>query len=158
MGHIKTNKTLHLTEILTHWSLLKSMSIFNEQKTVLVERLLRFSKNNWFLGLDSVISLQRLPRTILFKLICRVYAVNRFSKHRRGTTRACMECPGLYGDLQTGFEPIKFLDTRSVWVGHVIKANTKPAALVMPSLRSGITSGLGLCIRLYRYASQLVRR
>ena len=28
----------------------------------------------------------------------------------------------------------------------------------MPSLRSGITSGLGLCIRPYRYASQLVRR
>ena len=26
------------------------------------------------------------------------------------------------------------------------------------TLRSGITSGLGLCIRLYRYASQLVRR
>ena len=77
-------------------------------------------QNNWFFGLDSVISLQRLPRTILFKLICRVYTVNRFSKHRRGTTRACMECPGLYGDLQTGFEPIKFLDTRSVWVGHVI--------------------------------------
>ena len=32
-----------------------------------------------------------------------------------------MEFPGLYGDLQTGFEPIKFLDTRSVWVSHVIK-------------------------------------
>ena len=31
-----------------------------------------------------------------------------------------MEFPGLYGGLQTGFEPIKFLDTRSVWVGHVI--------------------------------------
>ena len=31
--------------------------------------------------------------------------------------------PGLYGDLQTGFEPIKFLDTRSVRVGHVITAN-----------------------------------
>ena len=28
----------------------------------------------------------------------------------------------------------------------------------MPSLRSGITSGLGLCIRQYRYTSQLVRR
>ena len=28
----------------------------------------------------------------------------------------------------------------------------------MPSLRSGITSGLGLCIRPYRYANQLVRR
>ena len=28
----------------------------------------------------------------------------------------------------------------------------------MPSLRQGITSGLGLCIRPYRYASQLVRR
>ena len=28
----------------------------------------------------------------------------------------------------------------------------------MPSLRSGITSGLGLCIRPYRYARQLVRR
>ena len=28
----------------------------------------------------------------------------------------------------------------------------------MPSFRSGITSGLGLCIRPYRYASQLVRR
>ena len=39
-----------------------------------------------------------------------------------------------------------------------IQANTEPAALVMPSLRSGITSGLGLCIRPYRYASQLVRR
>ena len=32
--------------------------------------------------------------------------------------------PGLYGDLQTGFEPIKFLETRSVWVSHVIKYNT----------------------------------
>ena len=42
-----------------------------------------------------MMSLQRLPRTTLFKLICRVYAVNRFSKHRRGTTRACMELPGL---------------------------------------------------------------
>ena len=31
-----------------------------------------------------------------------------------------MGFPGLYGDLQTGFEPIKFLETRSVWVGHVI--------------------------------------
>ena len=28
----------------------------------------------------------------------------------------------------------------------------------LASLRSGITSGLGLCIRTYRYASQLVRR
>ena len=28
----------------------------------------------------------------------------------------------------------------------------------MPFFQSGITSGLGLCIRLYRYASQLVRR
>ena len=35
-----------------------------------------------------------------------------------------MEFPGLYGDLQTGFEPIKFLDTRSVWVGHVITTDT----------------------------------
>ena len=35
-----------------------------------------------------------------------------------------MEFPGLYGDLQTGFEPIKFLDTRSVWVGHVIIDDT----------------------------------
>ena len=30
--------------------------------------------------------------------------------------------------------------------------------LYIASLRSGIRSGLGLCIRLYRYASQLVRR
>ena len=43
------------------------------------------------LGLNSVIPLQRLPRTTLFELICRVYSVNRFSKHRRGTTRACIE-------------------------------------------------------------------
>ena len=118
MGHIKTNKTLHLTEILT---LLKSFNRYlqwTEDNTSQTSS--SFFKNNWFLGLDSVISLQRLPRTKLFKLICRVDAVNRFSKHRRGTTRACMECPRLYGDLQTGFEPIKFLDTRSVWVGHVI--------------------------------------
>ena len=121
MGHIKTNKTLHLNEILT---LLKSFNKYlqwTEDHTSQTSS--SFFKTNWFLGLDSVISLQRLPRTILFKHICRVYAVNRFSKHRRGTTRACMECPGLYGDLQTGFEPIKFLDTRSVWVSHVIIAN-----------------------------------
>ena len=117
MGHIKTNKTLHLTEILT---LLKSFNKYLQWTEDNTSQTSSFFKNNWFLGLDSVISLQRLPRTILFKLICRVYAVNRFSKHGRGTTRACMECPRLYGDLQTGFEPIKFLDTRSVWVGHVI--------------------------------------
>ena len=122
MGHIKTNKTLHLTEILT---LLKSFNEYFQWTEDSTSRTSSsFFKNNWFLGLDSVISLQRLPRTILFKLICRVYAVNRFSKHRRGTTRACMECLGLYGDLQTGFEPIKFLDTRSVWVGHVIIYNS----------------------------------
>ena len=39
-----------------------------------------------------------------------------------------------------------------------IRANPKPAAIIIPSLRSGITSGLGLCIRPYRYAGQLVRR
>ena len=35
-----------------------------------------------------------------------------------------MEFPGLYGDLQTGFEPIKFLETQSVCVRHVIKHDT----------------------------------
>ena len=39
----------------------------------------------------------------------------------RETSRACIEFPGLYGDLQTGFEPIKFLNTRSVRVCHLIK-------------------------------------
>ena len=121
MGHIKTNKTLHLTEILT---LLKSFNKYlqwTEDNTSQTSS--SFFKNNWFLGLDSVISLQCLPRTILFKCICPVYAVNRFSKHRHGTTRACVECPGRYGDLQTGFEPIKFLDTWFVWFGHVRRMN-----------------------------------
>ena len=129
MGHIKTSKTLHLTEILTVLKSFNKYLQWTEDNTS--QRSSSFFKNSWFLGLDSVISLQRLPRTILFKLICRVYAVNRFSKHRRGTTRACMECPGMYGDLQTGFEPIKFLDTRSVWVGHVIKYLTKFTSLTL---------------------------
>ena len=68
-----------------------------------------------------MISLQRLPRTTLFKLICRVYAVNRFSKHRRGTTRACMELPGLYEIYRLALSQSKYLETRSVRVGHVIK-------------------------------------
>ena len=93
MGHIKTrqDKTLHLTEILT---LLKSFNNYlhsTEDKPSQTSS--SFFRNNWFLGLNSIISLQRLPRTTLFKLICRVYAVNRFSKHRRGTTCACMEFP-----------------------------------------------------------------
>ena len=91
MGHIKTNKTLHLTDLLT---LLKSFSNYlqsTEDKPSQTSS--SFFKNNLFLGLNSVISLQRLPRTTLFELICRVYAVNRFSKHRHRTTHACMELP-----------------------------------------------------------------
>ena len=38
----------------------------------------------------------------------------------RETSRSCIEFPGLNGDLQTGFEPIKFPKTRSVQVCHVI--------------------------------------
>ena len=38
----------------------------------------------------------------------------------RKTSRACVEFPALYGDLQTGFEPIKFLNTPSVRVIHII--------------------------------------
>ena len=124
MGHIKTNKTLSTSNWDTHplevfQYLLPSINRSQTSSS--------FFKNNLFLGLNSVISLQSLPRTTLFELIYRVYAVNKFSKHRHGTTRAvwifpgCMEFPRLYGGLQTGFEPIKFLDTRSVWVGHVIK-------------------------------------
>ena len=117
MGHIKTNKTLHLAEILTHLKTFSNCIHSTEDKPSQTSSIFR---NNWFLGLNSIISLQHLPRNTLFKLICRVYGVNRFSKQRRGTTRACMEFPGLYGDLQTGFEPIKFLETRSVRVGHII--------------------------------------
>ena len=56
-----------------------------------------------------MISMQRLPRTTLFKLICRVYTVNSFSKHRRGTTRACMELPGLYGKNRLSLSKSNFL-------------------------------------------------
>ena len=51
-----------------------------------------------------------------------------------------MEFPGLYGDLQTGFKPIKFLDTRSVRVGHVIIIII--AAKAEPSLEIA-----GLCVQ-----------
>ena len=50
MGHIKTNKTLHLTEILT---LLKSFNKYlqwTEDHTSQTSS--SFFKNNWFLGLD----------------------------------------------------------------------------------------------------------
>ena len=40
----------------------------------------------------------------------RLYGISRAVWNFLG----CMEFPGLYGDLQTGFEPIKFLDNRSV--------------------------------------------
>ena len=95
MGHIKTDKTLHLTEILTHLKSFNNYIHSTEDKPSQTSS--SFFRNNWFLGLNSIISLQHLPRTTLFKLICRVYTVNRFSKHRRGTTRACMGFPGLYG-------------------------------------------------------------
>ena len=62
-----------------------------------------------FLGLNSIISLKHLPRTTLFKLICHVYMVNRFSKHRRGTTRACMEIPGLYEIYRLALSQSNFL-------------------------------------------------
>ena len=73
MSHIKTNKTLHLTEILTH---LKSFNNYIHSTEGKPSQTSSFFRNNWFLGLNSIISLQRLPRTTLFKLICRVYAVD----------------------------------------------------------------------------------
>ena len=95
MGHIKTNKTLHLTEILTYLKSFNNYIHSTEDKPSQTSS--SFFRNNRFLGLNPIISLKHLPRTTLFKLICRVYAVNRFSKHRCGTIRVCMEFPGLYG-------------------------------------------------------------
>ena len=46
----------------------------------------------------------------------------------------CMEFPGLYGifravwNIQTSFQPIKYLETRSVRVGHVIISHTDTQA------------------------------
>ena len=130
MGHIKTNKTLHLTEILT---LLKSFNNYlqsTEDKPSQTSS--SFFKNNWFLGLNSVISLQRLPRTTLFELICRVYAVNRFSKHRRGTARACMEFPLNVLNRNT-FKCLvlsKRFSVREVVLGKLYKAHYKYLKLI----------------------------
>ena len=125
MGHIKTNKTLHLTEIPTFLKSFNNYLQSTDAKPSQTSSSTSFVKNNWFfIGLNWIISLQHLPRATLFELICSVYAVNRFSKHRRWTTCACIEFPGLYGDLQTDFQPIKFLETWSVWVGHVINSHT----------------------------------
>ena len=103
MGHIKTNKTLHLTEILTHLQSFNNYIHSTEDKP---SQTSSFFRNNWFLGLNSIIYLQHLPRTTLFKLICRVYAVNRFSKHRRGTTRACMEFTDWLLANQISWDPV----------------------------------------------------
>ena len=86
MGHIKTNKTLYLTEILT---LLKST--FNQQKNQ-VERLFRFSKTTARILRPTLSNLFATPsenHIVWANLSC--YSVNKFSKNRRGTTRACIE-------------------------------------------------------------------
>ena len=95
MSHIKTNKALHLTEVLAHLKSFNNYIHSTEDKPSQTSS--SFFRNNWLLGLNSIISLQRLLRTTLFKLICRVYMANRFSKNRSGTTHACMEFPWLYG-------------------------------------------------------------
>ena len=105
MGYIKTNNWLDLAEILTD---LKSFNNYIHSTEDKPNQTSSFFRNNWFLGLNSI-SLQHLPRTTLFKLICRVYRVNRFSKHRRGTTRACMEFPGLYGIYRLALSQSNFL-------------------------------------------------
>ena len=106
MGHIKTNQTLHLTEILAYLKSFNNYIYSTEDKP---SQTSSFFRNSWFLGLNSIISLQHLPRTTLFKLICRVYAVNRFSKHRCGTTCACMEFHGLYGIYRLALSQSNFL-------------------------------------------------
>ena len=94
MGHIKTNKTLHLTEILTF---LKSFNNYLQStEDEPSQTSFSFFKNNWFSGLNSATPSEN--HMIWAYLSC-LYAVNIFSKHRRGTTRTCMEFPGLYGDL-----------------------------------------------------------
>ena len=106
------------TEILTH---LKSFSNYihsTEDKPS--QSSSSFFRNNWFLGLNSIISLQHLPRTTLFKLICRVYAVNRFSKHRCGTTHTCMEFPGLYGIYRLALSQSNFLRPCTSWSSNNI--------------------------------------
>ena len=117
MCHIKTNKTLHLTEILTHLKSFNNYIHSTEDKPS--QTSYSFFRNNWFLSLNSIISLQHLPRTTLFKLICRVYAVNRFNKHRHGTIRACMEFPGLYGIYRLALSQSNFLRPGLVRVGHI---------------------------------------
>ena len=51
----------------------------------------------------------RLPRTTLFELICRVYAANRFSKHRLGRTRAVWNFPGCMGIYRPALNQSNFL-------------------------------------------------
>ena len=62
-----------------------------------------------------MISLLRLPRTTLFKLICRVYAVNRSGNMGAGQPvlvwnyTGCMEFPGLYGIYRLALSQSNFL-------------------------------------------------
>ena len=65
-----------------------------------------------------------------------------FAYIARETSRACIEFPGMYGDLQTGFEPIKFLNTRSVRVCHLISRSTDRVSKSLTQLFS--TNALAL--------------
>ena len=55
------------------------------------------------------------------------------------------------------FKFYDFLSKISVWAKHLI-SRVYSFCLRIYISRSSITLGLGLCIRLYRYASQLVKR
>ena len=57
----------------------------------------------------------------LYEFVINKYQTDDSSENylfARETSRACIEFPGLYRDLQTGFEPVKFLNTWSVRVCH----------------------------------------
>ena len=134
MGHIKTNKTLHLTEILT---LSKSFTNFLQSTEDHPSRTSSsFFKKNWFLGLNSVISLQRLPRTTLFELICCVYAVNRFSKHRRGTTRAVWGFTDRLWTNQISWDPVCMSWSCNNYQENTCKSSLQPNFIILTEFHS----------------------
>ena len=132
MGHIKTNERLHLTEV---FILLKSFNrYFQSAEDKPSQTSSSFFKNNWFLGLNSVDSNlsatpsennivdSNLSATPSENNIVWAYVSCLRSKQIQqtqardnpclyGILRSVWHFPGLYGDLQTGFEPIKLLDT-----------------------------------------------
>ena len=127
MGHTRTNKTLHATEILTHLKSFNNYIHSTEDKPSQTSS--SFFRNNWFLGLNSIISLQHLPRTTLFKLICRVHADSANIDARQPVLEwnflGCME----FTDWLLANQ---FFETLSVRVDHLIKGFTSSRSFTQP--------------------------